>query len=675
LAAVPQCAVVIPTYNGAYLLRPCLEALLANPPVRCGWQIIVVDDASTDQTLARLAEHGDRVTVLAQETNGGFAVACNAGARVAADADYVVFLNNDTVPVAGWLDALVDTAVAHPEAGAVGARLLFPDGTVQHAGIAIGQDRWPHHIYAGFPGEHPAVTRPKQVIAATAACLLVRRQVFELLGGFDTAFHNGYEDVDFCLRMGEAGHEIQYCPKSVVTHLESVTRWSDQPVSTEPNDRLFRERWSERVAPDDVQHYLDDGLVSIRYGAYFPLELSVSPLLATLRRDGTGDDPLEQLLGARSRQVMELLAERTRATLRQQRRTEDARPLTSGRKAAPSVRELRRGGTHRLGGAPSRHLVSVVMPLRNAGGDLPEILSRLLSQHVSTLLEIIAVDSSSEDDTVALLTENDATVLQIDPADFDHGLTRNLAAQHAKGDIVVLLNQRTRIANDDWLAPLIAALDEDPRVAGACSRIGPRPDAGLLTRRDGELELSGNNDRAIKRIDDWDAYRAMTVDERRLLLNFHTVAAAVRADVLARIPFRSVRTIGEDLLWAREVLESGLALVHEPASLAYHSHDYSLRDWFERNVDDGVANRDIAGRGFEREDVLPMVHGMVASDWRYLRETLGLEGDELEHWQVEAALRRLAQATGQWLGANHEDFTAETIDAFSRIANARRTRP
>jgi rhamnosyltransferase len=177
----------------------------------------------------------------------------------------------------------------------------------------------------------------------------------------------------------------------------------------------------------------------------------------------------------------------------------------------------------------------------------------------------------------------------------------------------------------------------------------------------------------VKRIDDWQAYRAMGVEERRLLLNFHTVSAAIRADVLERIPFRSVRAIGEDLLWAREVLEAGHALVHEPDSLAYHSHDYSLREWFMRNVDDGVANRDINERSLSEQEADALVRGMVASDWAHLRDALGLDGAELEQWQIQAALRRCAQVAGQWLGVNHTDFPPEATVAFSRVANARRS--
>jgi GT2 family glycosyltransferase len=618
--ADPRCALVIPTFNGAHLLSSCLEALFAHPP-ECEWRVIVVDDASSDGTAELFAEVDERVTMIARQQNGGFAEACNHGAREAGEVDFLVFLNNDTVPLPGWLDTLVDEVRAHPNTAAVGSRLLYPDGTIQHAGVAIGHDGWPHHLYAGLPGEHPAVTRPKRVVAATAACLLVRRQVFADLDGFDTAFLNGYEDIDLCLRMGELGHEIRYCPDSVLYHLESVTRWEgDESRHVEHNSRLYAERWRDRVAPDDFEHYLADGLIKPEYGERFPVRLSISPLLATVQRETEEEDRLEHLLTVRTDQVLELQALRTRAAL--ERRT----------------------------------------------------LPALLEQDAAAELEIVAIDSASRDDSVNVLKEFDATVIAIDAAEFDHGLTRNLLAQHAQGDVLVYLTQRSRPQDEHWLAPLLDALDADPGVAGVTSRVLPYPDADPLTRRDGGLDPSGSAERSVKRIEDWGAYAAMPVEERRLLLNFHTVSAAIRADVLREHPFRSVQAIGEDLLWAREVIEDGLALVHEPASKVFHSHEYSLREWLMRNVDDGIANREINGRSLGEEEADALVRGMIASDWTFLRDELGLDGEELERWLMQAALRRAAQTAGQWLGVNYEAFPPEAVEAFSRVANSRRDR-
>lgn len=663
MAGVPRCAVVIPTYNGAHLLSTCLEVLLEDAPVRCSREIVVIDDASQDDTLDVLARYGDAVTAVAREVNGGFAKVCNQGAEAAGDVDYLVFLNNDTLPVPGWLDALVDEAAATGAAG-VGAQLLYPNGTVQHAGVVIGQDRWPHHLYAGFPAEHPAVTRARDFAACTAACLLVRRGVFEEMRGFDPAFHNGYEDIDLCLRMRRAGHRIRYCPKSVVYHLESVTRWpTGKPESTAHNDRLFDERWRATVTPDDLGYYVEDGLLTVEYDAHYPVRVSASAELAAVTYSA-GIDDVDAVLSRRARQVMDLLSGEIRAGIAAGKK--DSTAPARDRARRPEL--LRQGGVSRLGAGGRR--ISVLMPVRNGGPLLKEVLAALHRQQVDAEIEIIAVDSSSTDGSVETLGEADATIVRIDHRDFEHGLTRNLAAGHARGEVLVFLNQQSLPVDDSWLRTLLAAVDTAPDVAGACSRVLPHASADVLTRRDGHRELSGAATLDVRRIGSWPAYQELSPDARRAFLNFHTVAAAVRADVFARHPFRAVRTIGEDLLWARDVVEAGYAIVHQPASRVYHSHDYSLRERFMRNVDDGVANRDIVGRRLPEAAVLPLITAMVDDDWRYLREH-GMQGGELQSWQIESVLRRTAQAVGQCLGANHDAFPPAVIKAFSRVAAAR----
>jgi GT2 family glycosyltransferase len=666
-----RCAVIIPTYEGAALTRSCLEALLAHPPATCTWELIVVDDASTDSTHRTLAGYGDAITVVIHSENVGFATACNSGAGAAEDCDYLVFLNNDTIPIAGWLDALVEQAASTPAAAAVGAKLLFPNGSIQHAGVTIAQDGWPRHLYAGFPGEHPAVNRSRAVAAVTGACLLVKREDFDELGGFDSAFHNGYEDVDLCLRLRETGREVWYCARSVLYHLESVTRWpTSQPQDTGESERLYEQRWRGRIAPDDVHHYFDDGLLQIEYGAFYPFKLAVSPHLAAVRQDAEELAELERVLSARSQQVMDLLASQTRALLRDRMDVHvPALAQTSGPSRAPDLVTV--GSTHQLGGPGGHHRVSLLLPVKNQERDVRELLGLVLGQAVSVSLEIIAVDSGSQDGTVDALREFEATVIAIDPSDFNHGLTRNLAAQHAAGDVLLFLTPSSRPLDNHWLAPLLAVLDEDPQAAGVCSRVIPHRDADILTRKDGERELSGSADRTRKVISDWNAYRQMSVEQRRAFLNFHTVSAALRAEVFAQIPFRAVTTLGEDLLWAREVEEAGWSLWHEPASTVYHSHQYTLEQLFARNVDDGLANNEINDRVLAEKDVVPAIRALVADDWTFLRDTLGLRGEDLDRLQVDSTLRRVAQVMGQWLGANHREMPPEVVAFFSGVNQAR----
>jgi len=200
-----------------------------------------------------------QVRVLRNDSNLGFARACNQGAS-AALGDFLVFLNNDTIPHEAWLTALLDAAHANPQIAVVGSKLLYPDGRIQHAGIAFGpppEEVQPFHIYSGERGDALHVNRQREFQAVTAACMLVRREVFFELGGFDEAFVNSYEDVDFCLRVRERGYRIVYAPGSVVTHYESKT--PGRHLHDDENFRLLNGRWAGRIVPDYLLHFEADG--------------------------------------------------------------------------------------------------------------------------------------------------------------------------------------------------------------------------------------------------------------------------------------------------------------------------------------------------------------------------------------------------------------------------------
>jgi GT2 family glycosyltransferase/glycosyltransferase involved in cell wall biosynthesis len=304
-SAHPSCSVVIPVFNRSDLTRQCLDTLLADE-IETSHEIIVVDDASTDRTPGALAGYGDAVRVVRHETNTGFATSCNDGAAAAAG-EYLVFLNNDTLPLKGWLDALVRYADREPKAAVVGSKLLFPDNTVQHAGVSITEDLNPRHIYAGFPADHPAVNKSRRFPIVTAGCALFRRRPFEEAGGFDDAFENGFEDVDLCLRLGELGHEVHYCHEAVLYHLEKATR---DPRDDPTNHLLYRRRWAHKVQPDAMARYIEDGLLKITFAERFPFSVEVSPLLALVEAEDSERESV-RLLTARAKQVADLSRENT----------------------------------------------------------------------------------------------------------------------------------------------------------------------------------------------------------------------------------------------------------------------------------------------------------------------------------------------------------------------------
>jgi len=677
---MPECSIIMPVLNKASLTRQCLDALIACHE-SSDFEIIVVDDGSTDATAELLAGYGDTIHVLTHARNCGFATSCNDGARLAAG-KHLIFLNNDTVPLKGWLDKLVAYAERFPAAAVVGTKMLFPNNTIQHAGVVVCQDRDCRHIYAGFPADHPAVNKSRRFQVVTAGCALFRREPFEQAGGFDPAFFNGYEDVDLCLRLGDKGHEIHYCHESVLYHLEQIVTKSmpDRRQSSHRNYLLYQSRWGHRVQPDDIQYYIADGLFRITYNdEYYPVELEISPALALLSEGHEREG--DRLLHARARQVHDLLRETIQLSVRVKEAEFEAAAAANAAAATPAAATQRpapadshellaKGDIHWLANETSGRLVSVIMPLKNAADKLRVLLPRILSQKSLDQVEIVAVDSGSVDDTITVLRQYAATIVSIPPREFDHGLTRNLGTRYARGSVFVFLNKACLPANEHWLANLLAPLDKDPRIAGVCSRIQPRPEADLLTHRDIMRDEDGSPERQVRVIDDREEYQRLSHGELRSLINFHTQGAALRPEVFARIPFRPMR-LGEDILWAKEVLEAGYKIQHEPSAVILHSHSYSYREHFMRNFDDGLVNEQIVGRTFADEDVLPTIEKLVGDDWKHLESECRLSDLERERWQLISALRRTAQTVGNWLGVNHARFNCDLVSWCSMTEQVR----
>jgi GT2 family glycosyltransferase len=272
----PRISIVIPAYDGAALTQRCLDTLIGQ---ELEAEIVVVDDASTDETSLVLATYGDKITVLRNDTNLGYAGSCNRGVAHSSG-EIVVLLNNDTEPLDGWLESLVGYLDARPAVGIVGCKLLYPDGRIQHAGVAFGASGYPYHLYNGFPGDHPATNRSRRFQVVTAACMVLTRALFDRLGGFDEGFVNSAEDVDLCLRAGELGHEVHYCAEARVVHLESATRGRHLQRQSE---LLYEQRWADRVRHDELDFLLDDGLLEVAHGYDARLLLDIDPLVGRVR--------------------------------------------------------------------------------------------------------------------------------------------------------------------------------------------------------------------------------------------------------------------------------------------------------------------------------------------------------------------------------------------------------
>ncbi len=241
--ARPAASIVIPALDQVAVTRRCLESL-AGVEAGADFEVVVVDNGSTDATPELLETLGGDVTVVRNATNLGFARACNQGARLA-HAPVVVLLNNDTEVRAGWLGALLGVLGCRPEVAAVGARLVYPDGRLQHRGIALRRDEQAGLLDGVLMADGPGA-EPADVAAVSGACLAVRAEALAAVGGLDEGYWNGNEDVDLCLALRAVGWVVAYEPSAVVVHHESASgpeRWSRLSA----NRIRLTDRWDHRL--------------------------------------------------------------------------------------------------------------------------------------------------------------------------------------------------------------------------------------------------------------------------------------------------------------------------------------------------------------------------------------------------------------------------------------------
>ncbi len=229
-------AVVVINYNAGESVIDCLHAIAAESPA----EIVVIDNASTDGSDERIARERPDVRLVRNATNTGFAAAANQGVRETR-APSVLLLNPDAIVRPGTLHALEDTLAAHPRAGAVGALVLNPNGTVQptkRAFPTLGQSLlhgllgvvWPNNPGTrAYTLADASFDRERTVDWVAGTAVALRRTAFEGVAGFDEAFFFFVEDVDLCRRLWDAGWEVWFEPRAVVEHAWG-TSWTQRPL-------------------------------------------------------------------------------------------------------------------------------------------------------------------------------------------------------------------------------------------------------------------------------------------------------------------------------------------------------------------------------------------------------------------------------------------------------------
>jgi len=258
----PHLSIVVPLYRVLDFLRFQLSGMATDPWLVRNAEIIYVLDSpeiqdETEHLLGGLhILHGLDMKLVVMNRNGGYARACNAGARFARGT-VLVMLNSDVVPSGpGWLQTLVRPLIEDNTLGAIGPKLIFEDGSLQHAGLYFARDQrgvWlNHHFHKGMPGDYPPAQIARSVPGVTGACLVMRREIFERVGGYTEDYVIGdYEDSDLCLKIRRCGLDVAYEPGACLYHFErrSIRRSQDytRGVASQYNAWLHTKLWDDDI--------------------------------------------------------------------------------------------------------------------------------------------------------------------------------------------------------------------------------------------------------------------------------------------------------------------------------------------------------------------------------------------------------------------------------------------
>jgi GT2 family glycosyltransferase/2-polyprenyl-3-methyl-5-hydroxy-6-metoxy-1,4-benzoquinol methylase len=239
----PVASIIILTYNKSSYSYQCLQSILKFSTVP--YELILVDNGSTDNT-SELLERIDNAVLIKSKNNLGFIKGCNEGATKASG-KYLVFLNNDTVVTDNWLSGLISTIANDPKCGSVGCKLVWPNGKLQEAGSIVWSDGSALGYGRGDDPLKPEYSYVKEVDYCSAACLLVRKDLFNILNGFDERYIPAYyEDTDLCIGIQALGYKILYQPEVTIYHHEftsSSKEHAEKAMIT--NQKKLVEKWRD----------------------------------------------------------------------------------------------------------------------------------------------------------------------------------------------------------------------------------------------------------------------------------------------------------------------------------------------------------------------------------------------------------------------------------------------
>jgi GT2 family glycosyltransferase len=250
----PSVCAIVATRDNVDVLRRCVSGLLHQTDYH-NLKVIIVDNDSTQSATHeyfRSLKHDCRVQILPYPGSFNFAAIQNSAVRTT-DAELLALVNNDIEIIhPNWLGEMVSLAL-RAQIGVVGAKLIYPDERIQHAGVIMGLSGAADHIHRGLPrfasGQYGLLDLVQNVSAVTAACMVLRRSIYDQVGGMDESFAINFNDIDLCLRIGKEGYDIVWTPRAELYHWESLTRGRNQDGFGQELE-LLKSRWISCIEAD-----------------------------------------------------------------------------------------------------------------------------------------------------------------------------------------------------------------------------------------------------------------------------------------------------------------------------------------------------------------------------------------------------------------------------------------
>jgi GT2 family glycosyltransferase/ubiquinone/menaquinone biosynthesis C-methylase UbiE len=471
LNSKPGVSIIIPVFNKVEYTQQCLETLYSIDNGINEFEIIVIDNASTDETnnfLNFALKVYDNFKVITSSKNLKFAGACNLGSQNA-NGKFLVFLNNDTIPTTNWLSTGINRLITNQEIGIVGSKLVYPDDSIQHAGIEFvpnmhpEYDLWPVHRYLNLSKDDPLTNQAEFVDAVTGACLFISTQLFSAVNGFSEEYEMYFEDSDLCFKVKAYGKKIFYEPTSLVYHYEGKSN-TDEPERHKQNykaSKLFYKNWADTIALMSKDR-LGRKLFVKEYGNYDLSKIQkieISKNLAKTFLVNSRISEAENILNNISKLfpdypgVNELLSK--------------IEMMKNPDKLFENYDSLIKSQDLYSNSQQEENIkVSIVVPLYNNIAYTKEFIDSVTSNTISEY-EIIFIDNASTDETKdylnSILISNQNVKVIFNEKNLGFPAAVNQGIQSAKGKYILIANNDI-VVTEGWLERIIGVAESDNRI-------------------------------------------------------------------------------------------------------------------------------------------------------------------------------------------------------------------